>query len=83
MPLFDWSSSTSMPSATGNFWVYWATTIPATILVLVIWRVWYVFNEWRQTNGTTTRIHKDFQGWVNSRWLEIDREADLESGKAS
>ena len=72
-----------MSSATGNFWVYWATTIPVTILVLVIWRVWYVFNEWRQLNGATTRIHKDFRAWVNSRWLEIDIKADLESGKAS
>ena len=83
MPLFEWSSSTSTSGAKGKFWIYWATTIPATILVLVIWRAWYVFDEWRQNHGTRASIHKDILAWVNSWRLEAKKEVNLESGKAS
>jgi flagellar biosynthesis/type III secretory pathway M-ring protein FliF/YscJ len=41
MPLFDWPASTpSHIATTSNFWVYWAVTVPLTILVLAIWTVW-------------------------------------------
>jgi hypothetical protein len=26
-----------------NFWVYWAVTIPLTIIVLAAWRIWMHF----------------------------------------
>jgi hypothetical protein len=85
MPLFEWSSSTSTSSTgtTGKFWIYWATTVPATVLVLVIWRAWYVFDEWRQSHGTRASIQKDIRAWVNSWWLGARKDADLESGKDS
>lgn len=25
-----------------DFWIYWATTVPLTILILVMWRAWWV-----------------------------------------
>lgn len=62
-------------------WIYWAFTIPVTILVFVMWRVWYVFDVWRQENGTRASVHKDVRAWVNCQRLGIDSEADLESGK--
>lgn len=63
MPLFDWDTS---GSHNGNkFWIYWATTLPATILVLAVWRVWYVFDEWRQTHGTKNTCN-DMRLWIKT-----------------
>ncbi|KAL4729978.1 hypothetical protein ACLX1H_002007 [Fusarium chlamydosporum] len=28
-----------------NFWYYWATAVPLTVMILVIWRVWWVTQD--------------------------------------
>ncbi|KAE9376117.1 hypothetical protein N431DRAFT_333189, partial [Stipitochalara longipes BDJ] len=78
MPLFDWGSSSS--AGGHKLWIYWATTVPATILVLVVWRVWYVFDEWRQTNGANS-THKDLFSWVKARGAKKHRNPDIEKGE--
>jgi flagellar biosynthesis/type III secretory pathway M-ring protein FliF/YscJ len=41
MPLFDWASSTSSHiSTTPHFWIFWAITIPLTLIVLALWAFW-------------------------------------------
>jgi hypothetical protein len=41
MPFFDWTSNTSSRIETkANFWIFWAITIPLTLLVLAIWGFW-------------------------------------------
>lgn len=58
MGIFDWqsdngsSSNGNGSSSSGgddndpvvgyDFWIYWATTVPLTILILVLWRAWWV-----------------------------------------
>lgn len=48
MGIFNWqgdgdSSSGGDDAVVGyDFWVYWAITIPVTILILVLWRAWWV-----------------------------------------
>lgn len=47
MGIFDWQSDSSSggdndPVVGYDFWVYWATTIPLTIIILVLWRAWWV-----------------------------------------
>lgn len=54
MGIFDWQSDGSDDGSGGgsdgdndpvvgyDFWVYWAITIPLTILILVLWRAWWV-----------------------------------------
>jgi hypothetical protein len=34
LPIFDWEST---PMITQKFWVYWATTVPTTLLVFALW----------------------------------------------
>jgi hypothetical protein len=54
MSMFDWqaSSTTSDPSQeegggegggviVSHFWIYWAVTVPLTLVVLGAWRVWW------------------------------------------
>jgi len=42
MPLFDWSATSASTIMTGRFWVYWAMTIPLTLVTMIIVSVWIV-----------------------------------------
>ncbi|CAG8975507.1 hypothetical protein HYALB_00012283 [Hymenoscyphus albidus] len=46
MPLFNWDSETQAGVVNGRSWIYWAVTIPGTLLVLACWRAWWVWREW-------------------------------------
>jgi hypothetical protein len=81
MPLFDWNTSSSSSVLSDKFWVYWAVTIPVTILVIVIWRFWYVFDEWRWSHGKKGTVYKDFRDWMKSGSMEADKKMNPESGK--
>ncbi|KAH9210510.1 hypothetical protein DL95DRAFT_343006, partial [Leptodontidium sp. 2 PMI_412] len=39
MPLFDWQAPADSVLSS-RLWVYWAVTIPATLVVLIAWRIW-------------------------------------------
>jgi hypothetical protein len=47
--MFNWqssSSSSSTPSLVSSyFWIYWAFTIPLTILVAFSWRLWWAWEK--------------------------------------
>lgn len=62
MSMFDFSSpstssqaSTSTPTSTAivksNFWMYWAVTIPLTLLILIIWKFWMGIHRNRDEKG--------------------------------
>ena len=40
MPLFQWNAETGIGLVSKHFWIYWATTVPLTILTVAIWIVW-------------------------------------------
>lgn len=47
MGLFDWqpddnSDNTNNSIVSYDFWWYWALTVPLTIVILVLWRAWWV-----------------------------------------
>lgn len=44
MGIFDWQTADGDSSSVVgyDFWVYWALTVPLTILILVLWRAWWV-----------------------------------------
>lgn len=45
MSMFDFSSSSTKGSVqvSSNFWMFWAVTIPLTLIVLIVWKVWMKF----------------------------------------
>ena len=56
MSMFEWqvspaeslspsSSSSSTDTLSNKFWIYWATTIPLTIAVIIGWRLWWVHED--------------------------------------
>ncbi len=40
MNMFDWQAQGDEKVLSGNFWVYWAVTLPVTAIVLAVWAVW-------------------------------------------
>ena len=55
MSMFEWqaspsespssSSASSTDTLSNKFWIYWATTIPLTIAVIIGWRLWWVHED--------------------------------------
>ena len=55
MTMFEWqaspsdapstSSSSSTVNISNKFWIYWATTIPLIVTVVVGWRLWWVHED--------------------------------------
>lgn len=43
MPMFDWDAAENK-LVNRRFWLYWAVTIPLTILVLTVWSIWVYFS---------------------------------------
>jgi hypothetical protein len=78
MPFFDWTGS---PVLNSRFWIYWAITIPATFLVLAAWRIWYRFDEWRESDSQRSTIPRDFLLWMRPGKNRQDEKCDLEKGK--
>jgi hypothetical protein len=44
MPTFDWKTQGEHPSE--RFWIYWAATIPLTLLILIGWIFWWRFQKY-------------------------------------
>lgn len=45
MGIFNWQGDLGGgpdPVVGYDFWVYWATTVPLTIIILILWRAWWV-----------------------------------------
>ena len=77
MPLFNWEASNTGSVMSSRIWIYWAVTIPATILV------WYLFQEWRNRIKRKSST-ADFMVWLRSGNLKIDEEmADTHRMKAT
>jgi hypothetical protein len=42
MPVFDWAAESSSGIITTHFWIYWAVTIPLTLLTMFVVSFWIV-----------------------------------------
>jgi hypothetical protein len=82
MPLFDWNAP-SGSVVNSRFWIYWVTTIPATITVLILWRLWFRYEEWRRQVGAKNSVYTDFGLWLRSEVGMKRRNVDVESEKKS
>jgi uncharacterized membrane protein len=79
MPFFQWDTNVSKSIVTTRFWIYWVITIPATFLVLGTWRMWYKFQEWRESNGEGKNFTGDFLVWSrhgSSRGRKNEKDAE-------
>ena len=50
MPLFNWSSAEAEAILNDRFWIYWAVTLPLTVVVISTWWFW---KNWRQRKDFT------------------------------
>jgi O-antigen/teichoic acid export membrane protein len=44
MPLFNWDAEAWSEVAKPRFWIYWAITVPLTIMTITTWQLW---QRWR------------------------------------
>lgn len=55
MSMFNWQISSGNGSSitasndntmvTSNFWIYWAVSVPLTLVVLLAWRLWWHYEK--------------------------------------
>ncbi|KAF3247957.1 hypothetical protein TWF192_006447 [Orbilia oligospora] len=46
MPVLNWEAKSYPEVTTDKFWVYWAVTLPMTLLVILTWIVWTKRQSW-------------------------------------
>ncbi|KAF3765415.1 hypothetical protein M406DRAFT_67859 [Cryphonectria parasitica EP155] len=88
MGMFNWKandgSGSSSSSISPDFWIYWAVTVPLTIVTLVGWAIWWKFEEYRydrdiqQAARDQTPLHQKAKaiGEVKlpwSRWVHTEK----------
>lgn len=56
MSMFNWQASANDPVLSSRFWVYWAVTVPLTLLVLAVWLFWLRQHKTREeTSGLRSK----------------------------
>ena len=45
MNFFEFEAASKTVVVGNTFWVYWAITIPFTVLVVIVWNVWNLFEK--------------------------------------
>jgi hypothetical protein len=58
-----------------KLWVYWVTTVPATIVIVIVWRVWLAKSD------PITRFFKERIKWFRALWKSLTTR-DARSSKA-
>ena len=48
MGVFDWQADVAATVVTTRFWIYWATVVPLTLLVLGAWAAWIFAHKQRK-----------------------------------
>lgn len=73
MSMFDWHASTSKESGSGvvssYFWVYWAITLPLTLIVAFSWRLWWSWEKRNFDRDVRTEIEniEELGSWGSGR----------------
>ena len=46
MGMINWTPSAgAKPTVTPYVWVYWAIAVPLTIIVIIVWRIWWKIED--------------------------------------
>lgn len=73
--MFDWQTSVAesgVGSPSNYFWIYWAISIPLTILIMWIWRNWfrYADGKWKEEIGIP-EDPKTVVPWYKNIWATV------------
>jgi len=77
MEMFNWQAPQGASVVSSRFWIYWAITVPLTLLVFSIWTVWIRINDGKadQSTATAEGVPKEKKPWYQ-RWLRKTSDAD-------
>ncbi|KAK4156191.1 hypothetical protein C8A00DRAFT_31001 [Chaetomidium leptoderma] len=59
----------------GKLWIYWITTVPATIIIVVLWRIWLANSD------PITRFLKGCLAWASKQWKKRKASVQHDSKK--
>ena len=76
MPLFNWDATHWSAVVSNRFWLYWAVTVPATAMVLILWRVWFKFDHWRMMKGEGPFWEDAKLWWLSRRKSKVVVESE-------
>lgn len=49
----------------GKLWIYWATTVPATIVIVVLWELWLANSD------AIIKFLKGWRSWPSTLWKKV------------
>lgn len=79
MPLWDFQNQTSGGITTHHFWIFWATTIPLTTFVLVVYTMYLVYIKIKHQHedmGAIAEKASAFRSLTTSRSEQDQRRAN-------
>ncbi|KAH3948395.1 hypothetical protein HBI56_127130 [Parastagonospora nodorum] len=76
MDMFNWQAPQGASVVSSRFWIYWAITVPLTLLVFSIWTVWIRSNDRKGDQSTATaEVNPSEKPWYR-RWVHKTSDAD-------
>jgi hypothetical protein len=83
MPLFNWDAATTETILSQRFWMFWAVSAPLTIVICVIWGLWYQHKKehLKRRNLAAQDKLKEQIGWKRKRSLSLSRHGNGQAGR--
>ena len=79
IPVFDWDAGTNQSIVSSRLWMYWAVTIPLTILTIVPWLLW-TRSANRSHRAQLTKTRDEFRKDIRKLGEDVgDEEVEDES----
>lgn len=79
MPLFDWTAKNGDNVTGDRFWIYWAVTVPLTVVVLALLFIWFRIHDQRESESKKEyperSAKQDAPSWLSSHMLRRRRNA--------
>jgi hypothetical protein len=77
MSMFNWNPPEgSRPQISPYMWVYWAISVPLTVLTLMIWRLWWKIEDARY-NYQITRAKEGYE--VRNPYCKLEKQDGREN----
>lgn len=58
MDMFDWNNNAGGGAISDRFWIYWAVSVPLTLVTIAGWAIWWNFEK-KRFKGTMDRVGRD------------------------
>ena len=90
MSVFNWQASGTDPVLSSRFWIYWAVTLPLTLLVFSVWLTWLHQHKSHEPKplqgisnmGTNAKAKHNVGMWPRRKSLRLRSQTNAENDEA-